>query len=279
MSDAASLGTKTDTAGVNSPDRAWEASSETALVAYHSGAFDACARACRAAAAHRRQLAPNDPRQACTSNNLGMAALLAGDRAGARGHFLAAGRAWRQARSWVAGMAMESGARSSLFHMRLEQRHRHAFDPILRARQLSRLSAARAASLFNRALAESTASAPKSLALERAVGQRMRALGPRNPEAAQMLRLHAGLAEARGDRAAAAECRRQADAIERSPARPDLDIWHQASADARSDSRRLLAAVHLTLVATPEAFRCSTNPRKRETVRAGPTSDRGRASP
>jgi len=234
-------------------DATWADLGERALTAYHAGKYALCREACREAGALLVQLPPNDPRRAATLNNLGMAAWLAGSTSDAEQNFAAAGAAWRAAKAWVAAMAVASPARSSLHHLRLEARHRSSYDPLLRGRQLRLLAGGRAASLFNRALcvagSDPSRSASMTTVMDRAATQRLRALGPHNPEAARMRALQGDLALARGDAAATAAYRAQTRQIADSPARNASALWEELRHAERNDLWRLRAAVCLTLVA------------------------------
>ena len=72
--------------------------------------------------------APDDPRLAASLANHG-AALVAGGEAHLSGRTLSdAVRIWRECDGWIARMTAPRVARSSLFHMRMEQRHRASYE-------------------------------------------------------------------------------------------------------------------------------------------------------
>lgn len=251
------------TAGTGPLDRgdvtqAWNMLNGCALSAYEAADSVACIDACCQAATLLPQLAPNDPRRAATLNNQGLAALLTGATDDAARSFAEAGTAWRAAKTWVAAMTLESPARSSLHHLRLEARHRENYQPLLRQRQGRLLTAARAASLFNRLLClTGRGKAPTAIAkraMDRAVAQRLWALGPRNPEAAQMCELQAALALTMGDEEAAGSYCQKARQIAEAPARSAGEVWHEIEAANNDEPSQLKAAVYLTLVANRGAL-------------------------
>ena len=102
-------------------DLLWERLGEAALAAFDSGHADHAGDLWKAAQTLAEGFEPNDPRRAASLNNLAVGADLADD-AGAL--FRRALTAWEAADAWVDGMAVEPRARSSLFHLRLEQKHR-----------------------------------------------------------------------------------------------------------------------------------------------------------
>jgi hypothetical protein len=116
-------------AGWREEDLEWERTCEAAIEKLAAGETEAArseiARALRIAAANFPE---NDPRLATSLANQGAALTSAGE-----GHL--AGRtisdalaAWRRVDGWIAKMTAPRVARSSLFHMRMEQRHRATYE-------------------------------------------------------------------------------------------------------------------------------------------------------
>lgn len=93
--------------------------------------------------------ASTDPRRAASLNNLGVGMWMVSDRGNAAQTYQQALKAWEAAADWVAGMQLRSRARSSLFHLRLEARHRAIYDRRGRAEYREFLHAGRAVSLKN----------------------------------------------------------------------------------------------------------------------------------
>ena len=116
-------------AGWMPEDLDWENHAETALACLAAGArapaeehFASMVRIASTA------FASNDPRLATSLANQG-AALVASGRAASSGLSIRdARRIWRESDAWIASMSAPRAARSSLFHMRLEQRHRAAYQ-------------------------------------------------------------------------------------------------------------------------------------------------------
>lgn len=79
--------------------------------------------------------APTDPRRATSEANLGLAARLSGDEARAMAHYARAIELWQGVADQIEGMEFKPRTRSSLFHLRMEARHRVTF----RANQDTRL--------------------------------------------------------------------------------------------------------------------------------------------
>jgi hypothetical protein len=75
-----------------------------------------------------------DPRWATTLANLAFADRLAGREARAQKRYRKARRVWGEVGEFIAGMQSTSRARSSLFHLRLEGRHRQAYQANMRNR-------------------------------------------------------------------------------------------------------------------------------------------------
>jgi hypothetical protein len=109
-------------------DLAWEehaaahcaalASSSEAEALAHSGA-------CLLRA--RESLAADDPRLATSLANHAASLARRGDSA-APGLWREARDAWPRSKSWISAMSAPRVARSSLFHMRMEQRHRDTYE-------------------------------------------------------------------------------------------------------------------------------------------------------
>jgi hypothetical protein len=116
-------------AGWSQEDLEWERASEAAMRNLAdgdvNGAYPVIARALQTAVAN---FLDDDPRLGTSLANQGAGLTSAGE-----GHL--AGRAvtdalgvWRKADGWIARMTAPRVARSSLFHMRMEQRHRVTYE-------------------------------------------------------------------------------------------------------------------------------------------------------
>ena len=91
----------------------------------------------------------HDPRLAASLNNLGIGHRVNGDLAQAERHYQLALQAWDGTAAWVENIELSPRARSSLFHMRLENRHRDQYRRNAIAAYQSELGAGYAASLNN----------------------------------------------------------------------------------------------------------------------------------
>lgn len=69
-----------------------------------------------------------DPRQACSLNNLAVALCLLQKQQNARKVCLHAHHFWKNAKPWIEKMTTENAGRSSLFHMRMRKKHPMDYD-------------------------------------------------------------------------------------------------------------------------------------------------------
>lgn len=93
----------------------------------------------------------NDPRRAASLNNLAIIYRLRQNFEAAEKYYSLAKNAWIAANDWVKAMQIQSRAASSLFHLRMENKHRHAYNQPLINRYLVKLEAGYAATLNNHA--------------------------------------------------------------------------------------------------------------------------------
>ena len=115
-------------AGWTEADPAWEATTERAAEAAAQGNHERA----KTEAGHALQLAradfdPGDPRLGTSLANYGVCLRLAGDAGSHEALFREALEVWRRADAWIARMDAPRVARSSLFHMRMEARHREIY--------------------------------------------------------------------------------------------------------------------------------------------------------
>lgn len=116
-------------AGWTQADLEWEARTETAISCAAaddpSGARAAAAEALRIA---RAGFKDGDPRLGTAVANQAWARAGAGDTRAAEALIEEARRHWSSAGLWIGGLKAPRVARSSLFHMRMEQRHRETYE-------------------------------------------------------------------------------------------------------------------------------------------------------
>lgn len=115
-------------AGWSDADLAWEAAAEhTAEAVFQNDNIRAKEEAGQALRIARADFEPIDPRLGTSLANYGLCLSLAGDAQGVPSLFLKGLEAWRRADPWIARMDAPRVARSSLFHMRMEARHRDTY--------------------------------------------------------------------------------------------------------------------------------------------------------
>jgi len=127
----------------------WLEQTESMAALLASGRTHAAAALCRSACALAERFASNDPRRAASLNNLAVAHRLAGDRDEAEAGYRRAFAAWEHSTVWVQAMRPTPRARSSLFHLRLETRHRATYQRLARSQYQESLRAGRAVTLNN----------------------------------------------------------------------------------------------------------------------------------
>ncbi len=125
----------------------WMDLSVAASLALRLGHKQQALSAWRSAHALSDQFDENDPRHATSVNNLAVSYHLDADLSQAERTFNRAMSLWRSAEKWTACMQLPARARSSLFHLRLEQRHREHYDQQSRLDHKNHLLAGCAATL------------------------------------------------------------------------------------------------------------------------------------
>ncbi len=115
-------------AGWSEADLAWEATAERTAEAVaredHTKAKGSAGEALQLA---RANFASNDPRLGTSLANYGMCLSLSGRSEDSMFLFREGLDVWRQSPGWIAHMEAPRMARSSLFHMRMEARHRSTY--------------------------------------------------------------------------------------------------------------------------------------------------------
>jgi len=115
-------------AGWSDADLAWERIAERAAEAVaqqdYMRAKDEAGQALQIA---RAEFEPIDPRLGTSLANFGLCLHLSGDSEGVAPLYREALEVWRRAEPWIARLDAPRIARSSLFHMRMEARHRDTY--------------------------------------------------------------------------------------------------------------------------------------------------------
>ena len=115
-------------AGWSEADLAWEAAAEsTAEAVSHGDTVSAKHCAGKALRIARAAFEPIDPRLGTSLANFGLCLSLAGDDKDATALLTNALETWRRAGPWIARMDAPRVARSSLYHMRMEAKHRDTY--------------------------------------------------------------------------------------------------------------------------------------------------------
>ena len=124
-----------DRAGWSNAEVIWEQIQETAARCERAGDFVEAAELWRGALELvRESLPPADLRVAASLANVAVAERRAGDEPAAIRLFDEALSLWDGSEAWVESLAPDSMARSSLFHLRLRNRHPGGYDHAPRAR-------------------------------------------------------------------------------------------------------------------------------------------------
>ncbi len=127
----------------------WVELNETAAADFNAGQFAVADEIWRKAFAIAQQFAANDPRLACSLNNVAIGHRLTGNFAQAEEHYEHAIASWQTASVWVDKMHLAPRARSSLFHLRMEQKHKQKYRRIAITKYQALLPAGQAATHNN----------------------------------------------------------------------------------------------------------------------------------
>lgn len=225
----------------SSPELYWVDCAADSLELMRSGQYAQALEACRRMGELAAGFDAADPRRAAGLNNLGAGLYMAGDMAAAESAYREADAAWRNATAWVAAMHPARRARSSMFHLRLEGRHRATYDRLARAQGAGLLAAGQAATLNNLGeIRHASGDRHAAAALyERAAAQR-RAVGGTDDEVARVIAANLAVATGEADDAAGVQV---AAALERFGAVAARNGWVVDRPPRFSDEGRLAAAV------------------------------------
>ena len=131
------------------PEFLWVHITETATSEFDDGRFSIAAEKWQNAYRIARGFEDCDPRLAGSLNNLAIAFRIEKDFEQAARCYRTALENWELASHWIDGMRLTQRARSSLFHLRLERRHRKKYDDMARRSYQKLLSAGQAGTLNN----------------------------------------------------------------------------------------------------------------------------------
>lgn len=224
----------------------WVELTEAGMNAFSHGNFEASAQQWTAASEIAMRFDEADPRRAASLNNLAVGYRLQTEAGDAKRYYRLALRAWDDATQWVDNMRISARARSSLFHLKLESKHREHYDQAFIDKYQKLLGAGRAATLNNMGeLAHSS-----GLILEAARLYRQ-ALAMRRDN----LRDDTGLAIIRGNLAGVNDTAREALMTTEAASfreRAERNRWIIDRPPVFTDEGRLMAAILLTeLISAP----------------------------
>lgn len=113
-------------------DALWVGYNEEALSAFFQGRHVMAIELWDKARALTRHFEHDDPRLACSLNNRSVGFRLIEELKKAEQGYRRAKHLWNKSVDWIADMEVQRRARSSLFHLRLEQKHREQYDHFAR---------------------------------------------------------------------------------------------------------------------------------------------------
>ena len=131
------------------PEFLWVHITEAAISEFDGGRFAAAAEGWKSAHSVAQEFDDCDPRLAGSLNNLAIALRIKKDFEQAARCYRKALENWESASHWIDRMRLTQRARSSLFHLRLESKHRKKYDQMARRNYQKLLSAGQAATLNN----------------------------------------------------------------------------------------------------------------------------------
>ncbi len=127
----------------------WVQLSEAAASEFDSGRFAAAAEGWKNAYIVAKKFDERDPRLAGSLNNFAIFFRINQNFDKAEGFYRRAIEVWKAASQWVDKMRLGQRARSSLFHLRMEQKHREQYDRVLRMKYHKLLTGGYAGTLNN----------------------------------------------------------------------------------------------------------------------------------
>jgi tetratricopeptide (TPR) repeat protein len=127
----------------------WVQITEQAVVGFDSGRLSAAAEKWQKAHGVAQDFDRGDPRLASSLNNLAIAFRINNEFEEAARYYRSALEYWDSAVHWIDRMQLEQRARSSLFHLRMERKHRKKYDHIARRKYHKLLPAGHAGTLNN----------------------------------------------------------------------------------------------------------------------------------
>ncbi len=131
------------------PEFMWVQKTEEAAQDFESGHFTAAADKWETADGFTHGFDTGDPRRASSLSNLAISFRIRQNFKEAEGLYQSALEGWQSGLHWVKRMHLEQRARSSLFHLRLELKHRKKYDDMARRKYEELIHVGRAGTLNN----------------------------------------------------------------------------------------------------------------------------------
>lgn len=226
----------------------WEAVSAAALEAYEAARRDEACHLWQRARELSMTLPAKDPRRAASTSNVGLALFIDGRMPESRAALEEAINLWDNGLAWIDNMEISFGARSSLFHLRMEQLHAASYATVRRASNRNLLKGSIALTKFNLALVQYHLDHDENAdgLLKESIELRSTSFGTNDAQFANMLAVFAARLDALGRLDDADETSNRARHILARPPKTLHELWIAERPPKGCDQRRLLAAAYLT---------------------------------
>lgn len=234
----------------------WEALSAAACEAYETVRWREACHLWDLARALAADLPAGDPRRAASASNFGITLFTAGQMPDARAAFEDAVALWASGLAWIDTMEMSVAARSSVFHLRMEQRHMASYQAFRRSRNKDLLRGSIALTKFNLALVKYHLNLDREAdeLIEESIRLRRTSCGATDPQFATMLQVFSARLESLGRRGDADAHDAEAPRCLCETAKTRLAVWTSERPSELCDQRRLLAAAYLTALVHERDF-------------------------
>jgi hypothetical protein len=226
----------------------WEALSAAALEAYETVRRPEACHLWERARELATGLPASDPRRAASASNFGITLFTAGQIPDARAAFEEAVALWTRSLGWIDTMELSVAARSSVFHLRMEQRHMASYQAFRRSRNKDLLRGSIASTNFNLALVKYHLNLDREAdeLIEASIQLRRASCGSTDPQLATMLQVFSARMETLGHLGDADAYQAEARQLLGATAKSRLAVWTRERPTELCDQRRLLAATYLT---------------------------------
>lgn len=131
------------------PEYLWLQITESASSEFDDGRNSTAAKKWQNAYRIAQSFDDSDPRLACSLNNVGIASRINHEFDVAERIYRSTLEKWKSTAHWIETMQLKQRARSSLFHLRMERKHREKYNDIARRKYRKLPSAGQAGTLNN----------------------------------------------------------------------------------------------------------------------------------